>query len=201
MKRKRDRRRMPCVGDDRRARFDAEAVVHLRAVYNAALRLTRDPERARDLTQESMLRAFRAFDTYQTGTNARAWLLKVVYSVFVNQYHQGRRTPATESIEALEMQHGFEPAAPSAPTADPWQPEGWTEPIVRDALDRLPDDFRTAVLLVDVEELSYEEAATVMGCAVGTVRSRLFRARRLLAAALTELARAQGRISSKAGTA
>lgn len=192
---------MPVVADDRRARFDAEAVVHLRIVYNAALRLTRDPERARDLTQESMLRAFRAFDTYQPGTNARAWLLKVVYSVFVNQYHRERRTPATESIEALEMQHGFEPVAPATPSPDPWQPEGWTEPVVREALDRLPDDFRTAVLLVDVEELSYEEAATVMDCPVGTVRSRLFRARRLLAAALTDLARAQGRIPSKAGTA
>lgn len=185
--------------DDRRTRFDAEAVVHLRAVYNAALRLTRDADRARDLTQDAMLRAFRAFDTFQPGTNARAWLLKVVYSVFVNQYHQSRRLPSAESIEALEAQHGFEPPAAAAPLLDPWQPEGWTEPAVREALDRLPDEFRWAVLLVDVEELTYEEAAVVMECAVGTVRSRLFRARRLLAAALASFAR-ERRIPTRAET-
>lgn len=188
------------MSDDRRARFDAEAVVHLRAVYNAALRLTRDPDRARDLTQDAMLRAFRAFDTFQSGTNARAWLLKVVYSVFVNQYHHDRRVPSSESIEALEAEHGFEPVAAPSPLPDPWQPDGWTEPAVRQALDRLPDEFRTAVLLVDVEELTYEEAASVMGCAVGTVRSRLFRARRLLAAALASFARTPRPIPTKAGT-
>jgi RNA polymerase sigma-70 factor, ECF subfamily len=187
------------VHEDRRARFDAEAVVHLRAVYNAALRLTRDPERARDLTQDAMLRAFRAFDTFRAGTNARAWLLKVVYSVFVNQYHHDRRSPSTESIEALEARDGFEPAAAPVPLIDPWQADGWTEPVVREALDRLPDEFRTAVLLVDVEELTYEEAASVMGCAVGTIRSRLFRARRLLATALAGLAPQPGRFPSKAG--
>lgn len=189
---------MAGVSDQRRARFDAEAVPHLRAVYNAAYRLTRDSDRARDLTQDAMLRAYRAFDTFTAGTNARAWLLKITYSVFVNQYHHDRRGPVTQSIEALEQERGFEPSAPADTRSDPWQPDGFTEPVVREALDRLPDDFRTAVLLVDVEELSYEEAAQVMGCAVGTVRSRLFRARRILAAALTTLA-PRTTASSKAG--
>lgn len=184
------------VTDERRARFDAEALVHLAAVHGAAYRLTRDADRARDLTQDAMLRAWRAFDTFTPGTNARAWLLRIVYSVFVNHYHRDRRAPATQSIEALEMHHGFEPVSPSAPVPDPWQPEGWSEPAVRAALDALPDDFRTVVLLVDVEELSYEEAAVVMDCAVGTVRSRLFRARRLLAASLRELALAQRRVTT-----
>lgn len=184
---------MAGVTDERRARFDTEALAHLGAVYGAAYRLTRDADRARDLSQDAMLRAWRAFDTYTPGTNARAWLLKIVYSVFVNDYHRDRRAPATQSIEALEMQHGFEPVSPSAPVPDPWQPEGWTEPAVREALDALPGDFRDAVLLVDVEELSYEEAAVVMDCAVGTVRSRLFRARRLLASSLRAWAPAQRR--------
>ena len=186
------------VTDERRRRFDAEMLGHLRAVYHASYRFTRDTDKARDLTQDVMVRAWRAFDTYAGGTNARAWLLKIVYSVFVNQYHRDRRTPATQSIETLEMQHGFEPVAAATPMPDPWQPEGWSEPDVRAALDALPDDFRAAVLLVDVEELSYEEAAGVMDCAVGTVRSRLFRARRLLAASLKDLALAQGRISTRA---
>lgn len=177
--------------DERRARFDAEAVVHLRDVYNAAYRLTRDADRARDLTQDAMLRAFRAFDGFTPGTNARAWLLKVVYSVFINQYHHHRRSPATQSIEALEMQHGFEPASPASPMPDPWQPDGWSEPVVRRALEALPEEFRATVLLVDVEELTYEEAASVLDCAVGTVRSRLFRARRLLAASLRDYAASQ----------
>ena len=185
------------VTDERRARFDTEALVHLGAVYGAAYRLTRDADRARDLSQDAMLRAWRAFDTYTPGTNARAWLLRIVYSIFVNDYHHDRRAPATQSIEALEMQHGFEPVSPSAPVPDPWQPEGWTEPVVREALDALPDDFRAAVLLVDVEELSYEEAAVVMDCAVGTVRSRLFRARRLLGASLRAWALAQRRVTTK----
>jgi len=185
------------VTDERRARFDTEALVHLGAVYGAAYRLTRDADRARDLSQDAMLRAWRAFGTYTPGTNARAWLLRIVYSIFVNDYHRDRRAPATQSIEALEMQHGFEPVSPAAPVPDPWQPEGWTEPAVREALDALPDDFRTAVLLVDVEELSYEEAAVVMDCAVGTVRSRLFRARRLLGASLRALAPAQRRVITK----
>ena len=184
--------------DDRRARFDAEAVVHLRAVYHAAYRLTRNPDKARDLAQDTMLRAFRAFDTFSTGTNARAWLLKITYSVFINQYHHDRRRPHTQSIDELETERGFEAASPAAPMPDPWQPRGWSEPVVTAALEALPDDFRTAVLLVDVEELSYEEAAAAMDCAVGTVRSRLFRARRLLAASLADLARTQGHVTTKA---
>lgn len=181
--------------DDRRARFDAEIVVHLRAAYSAAWRLTRDGDRARDLVQDALLRAFAAFDTYTQGTNARAWLLKIVYRVFVNQYHHDRRAPVTLSIEALEERHGFDPAAPASTPGDPWQPDGWTEPDVRAALEALPAEFRATVLLVDVEDLSYEEAATVMDCAVGTVRSRLFRARRLLAAALRNLAVGRRRVS------
>jgi RNA polymerase sigma-70 factor, ECF subfamily len=188
------------VTDDRRARFDAEAVVHLRAVYNAAYRFTRNRDSARDLTQDTMLRAFRAFDTFTTGTNARAWLLKVAYSIFINQYHRDRRRPQTQSIDELEEHHGFEAASPPAPLPDPWQPHGWSEPVVVAALEALPDDFRTAVLLVDVEELSYDEAAMVMDCAVGTVRSRLFRARRLLAASLEDLARTEGHVTTKAET-
>lgn len=184
--------------DERRDRFDAEATVHLGAVYKAACRLTRDADRARDLTQDAMLRAYRAFDTYTSGTNARAWLLSIVYSVFVNQYHHNRRLPLTTSIEELEMHHGFEPVHPATPVPDPWQPAGWPEPAVREALDALPEDFRATVLLVDVEELSYEEAAAALGCPVGTVRSRLFRARRLLAATLRADARVGSRLSTKA---
>jgi RNA polymerase sigma-70 factor (ECF subfamily) len=178
------------VGDARRERFEVEAVVHLPDVYRAAYRLTRREDEARDVTQETMLRAYRTYDGFQSGTNARAWLLTIAYSVFVNRYHQQRRQPSQLSIEDLEARHADALAAPVTPALAPGVV--WTDGEVEDALADLPEAFRAAVLLVDVEELTYEEAAAALGCAVGTIRSRLFRARRLLAAALADFARDRG---------
>jgi RNA polymerase sigma-70 factor (ECF subfamily) len=176
--------------DDRRQRFETEALIHFKAVFNAACRLSRDRDRARDLAQEAMLRAYRTFDAFVPGTNARAWLLTIVYSVFVNQYHRQRREPAQISMEALEARHQRYLADPGAHLAA--STENWSEPEVEAAVAELPEAFRGALLLVDVEELTYEEAATALGVPVGTVRSRLFRARRLLAAALQDFAIRRG---------
>lgn len=181
---------------DRRRRFEDEALVHLTAVYNAALRFTRREDDARDLTQETLLRAYRAFDSYTSGTNARAWLLKILYGEFVNRYHANRRAP-TASIDDPD-EHIAEPSTPGLEPRALRLPADWTDEVVFDAVTSLPDTFRETVLLVDVEELSYQEAADVMGCAVGTVRSRLFRGRRALAAALEDYARGQGLLSRKA---
>jgi RNA polymerase sigma-70 factor (ECF subfamily) len=186
------------VTDGRRQRFEHEAVVHLKAVYNAAYRLARREDDARDLTQETMLRAFRTFDAFQSGTNARAWLLTILYSVFVNRYHKARRAPQHVSIEDLEARHAQWLSAPPVEMPDPWR-SVWGEPEVAEAVAQLPAVFRDTVWLVDVEQLTYEEAATVLGCAVGTVRSRLARARRVLAAALHDFARARGLGPEKAG--
>jgi RNA polymerase sigma-70 factor (ECF subfamily) len=179
------------VADDRRRRFEQEALVHLTAVYNAALRLTRREDDARDLVQETLLRAYKAFDSYTLGTNARAWLLKILYREFVNRYHAAR-LGATVSIDDPEQRNLTPSTPPAAAALEPGLPDAWTDAVVFDAVTALPDIYRETVLLVDVEELSYEEAADVMGCAVGTVRSRLFRARRALAAALGDYARQQG---------
>ncbi len=164
--------------------------MHLQAVYRSAWRLTRHAEDAADLTQDTMLRAYRAFDTYTPGTHARAWLLRILYTVFVNHYHRKRRAPASIPIEELEARYGIELAAP--PSSVEVGVGTWTEPEIAAALEELPDVFRHTVLLVDVEDLSYEEAARTLGCEVGTVRSRLFRARRLLAARLESVAQARG---------
>jgi RNA polymerase sigma-70 factor (ECF subfamily) len=175
------------VSDDRRARFERECLGHLDAVFRAARRFTRDADLARDLTQDTMVRAYRAFDGFTPGTNGRAWLLSIVYSVFVNDYHRRRRRPLEVSIEALEARYADRLlAAPVAGDAA----ARITDDDLLAALDGLPDEYRATVLLVDVDELTYEEAATTLGCAVGTVRSRLHRARRLLAAALGDVARA-----------
>lgn len=178
------------VNDSRRERFEAEAVVHLPAVYSAACRLTRREEDASDLAQETMLRAYRTFESFRPGTNARAWLLTILYSVFVNRYHRERREPVQVSIEEMESRYARVLAAPGSEPIITGSV--WTEWEVEMAVAELPEPFRAAVLLVDVEELTYEEAAAALGCAVGTVRSRLFRARRLLAAALADFARDRG---------
>ena len=186
------------MDDVRRARFEAEAVVYLRAVYSAAYRLARREDDARDLTQETMLRAFRTFDGFTPGTNARAWLLTILYSVFVNQYHRKRRAPAQVSIEDLEAKYARYLSAPDTPSPESRHASRDVE--IEAALAGLPEAFRATILLVDVEELSYEEAAAALGCAVGTVRSRLFRARRILAAALDDVARREGFAPRKAGS-
>lgn len=177
------------------ARFEAEALPWLDALYHKALHLTRSPEQAADLVQETCLRAFRTFGNFTEGTNCRAWLFTILYSIFINQYRKGQREPDLVSLDEWEETHQRELADPA------WDAEfdgllgaeqEWQEPEVAGALALLPPDFRAAVLLVDVEQLTYEEAAAVVNCPVGTLRSRLFRARRALFVQLRDYARLRG---------
>lgn len=177
------------------ARFERAALPLMDALYHKALVLTRRPEDARDLVQETYLRAYRNFASFTDGTNCKAWLFTIQYSIFVNKYRKAQREPDTISLD--EMDAAFEHALAD----ENWDADfatlagsalDWQEPEVREALARLPEDFRSAVLLVDVEELSYEEAAGVLACPVGTLRSRLARARRILFVALREYAQARG---------
>jgi len=175
------------VNDHTRARFEQEVLPHLTPVYNTALRLARSDPDARDLVQETMLRAFRTYDGFTPGTNARAWLFTILYSVFINRYRKARRDPDVLSMDDLAARFHQEFQAPVASEVRPA-----TAAEVERAVMALPEAFRTAVVLVDLEDLSYEEAAGVMDCPVGTLRSRLFRARRLLADALRTFAPAIG---------
>lgn len=176
---------------DRRERFERTALPFLGAVHGTARRLTRSAEDARELAQETYLRAFRTFESFRPGTNCKAWLLTILYSIFVNRYHKAKRTPKTVSLDGLEERLAAAPE--SAERASPaGRPPEWSDAEVEAAFERLPEDFRTVVLMVDVEELTYEEAAEALSCPVGTVRSRLFRARKLLAAALEDHARRAG---------
>jgi len=175
---------------DRRARFEAETLPLMPAVQRFALRLVRRPEDARDIAQDSYLRAFRTFENFRPGTNAKAWLFTIVYSVFVNRWHKERRESSV-SIEELEEEFPRllaveDPAAIRESLST--RPADWAQPEVDAALRRLPEAFRSALLLVDVEELTYEEAAAALGCPIGTLRSRLFRARKALYVALREFA-------------
>ena len=170
--------------DDLRSRFEIEALPHLEAVYNVARRLTRRDDEARDLTQEAFLRAYRKFSSFAAGTNCRAWLFTVTYSVFVNDYRRRQREPEPRSIDdaeadAAESAWPFAGATGGRVTSSPARAAAAAD--VEAALAELSDKFRVAVVLVDVEELSYEDAAAAMNCPVGTLRSRLFRARKRLA--------------------
>ncbi len=140
------------------------------------------------------MRAYRSFDAFEPGTNSRAWLFTILYSV-CNDHHRRERIRAAQSIEDFEERFGRPLAIedPRAQRAILEQPElGWRGTDAERALSELPEPFRRAVELVDLAEFSYEEAAQVVGCPVGTLRSRLFRGRRALASVLVESARTLG---------
>jgi RNA polymerase sigma-70 factor, ECF subfamily len=178
----------------KRTAFEAAAVPFMPSLYNTALRLTHRTEDAADLVQETYLRAYRTFENFTPGTNCKAWLLTILYSIFINQYRQAKRRPAMESLDDLEER--FHQVAQAAiPALDATTVEAWGSrwsPEVERALRQLPEDLRAPLLLVDIEGLSYEEAASVLGCAVGTVGSRLFRGRKSLFVMLQEFAHQAG---------
>ena len=186
------------VAPERRARFEAIAMPFMGVLYSAALRWTRQPADASDLVQETYLRAYRTFDSFEAGTNAKAWLLAIAYSIFVNRYRKQQREPHAVSIEEVGDWHiAFAASSTESPEEQYGRDRMTTE--VEAALGELPELFRAAVLLVDVGDLSYEEAATALGCPVGTLRSRLHRARKLLLTALTGYARRAGYLKGGTG--
>ncbi len=171
----------------RRAGFEALALPLAPLLRGVARRLTGRREAADDLVQETFLRAYRTFDGFTPGTNARAWLLTILYSIHANARDAQRRTAGTMSIEEMEdrFEREVEIADEAALRSIEENPRlTWEGSDVERALAALPDPFRTAVVLVDLEDLTYDEAADVLGCPVGTIRSRLARARRALAASL-----------------
>ena len=177
--------------ENKRVQFEVAALPFTKPLYNTALRLTHRPENASDLVQETYLRAYRTFHNFTVGTNCKAWLFTILYSVFVNKYRKEQREPEAVSIDELEekFQHCLATAE--------WDPHLVLNPMevgteMDQALSRLPEAFCLALLLVDVEEMTYEEAAAVLNCPVGTVRSRLFRARKLLFVELQQYALKKG---------
>lgn len=157
-------------------------------LYNGAMRLAQNRTIAEDLTQETYLRAYRTFDAFVPGTNAKAWLFTILYSVFINRYHRERRQPVT--MPPAEVEQALVAADASAGVEPPHdRPD---DAAIRAAVVALPDDYRAAVELVDLLDLSYEEAAASLRLKSGTLKSRLFRARKLLFTTLTAYARERG---------
>ena len=167
---------------DRRGLFEQEALPHLDALYTAALRLTRDENDARDLLQETTLRAFRFFHQFTPGTNCRAWLLTILHNNFRNGWRRATREAIAMSPEEYERElesesfrtHGWETDPERMLTARMIGGE------IGAALDTLPEDFRAVLLLIDVHDLNYHEAAQVIGVPIGTIKSRVSRGRAMM---------------------
>ena len=160
-----------------------QCVQHLDALYATALRLTSNPGDAKDLVQDAYVKALRFEDKFRAGTNLKAWMNRILVNTFINKYRRKtRERNAAEEFADEPIYENFYSRQEQRRTADP--ESAMFGRLVRDdilrALNEMPDDFRTAVILADVEEMSYKEIAGAMSCPVGTVMSRLYRGRRLL---------------------
>ncbi len=176
---------------DLKAEFERVALPYLSNLYRAAFYLTKNKAEAEDLVQETYLRAFGFFDNFEPGTNCKAWLLTILRNLFINRYHQKTREPETFDWE--EINHGYHSSLEDGEQSSRGNPESLlsSKVIVQKigtALKELPEEFRTAIVLVDIEELTYQEAGKVMGCPIGTVRSRVYRGRQILQGALRDYA-------------
>ncbi len=176
----------------KREEFEREALVHLDTLYNVAVRLCGNSSDADDLVQDTVMKAFRAWDKYEPGTNCRAWLLTIMRNTFINQYRRESRRPSAVHYDSVEDSSVFE-------AVQDRDPEGSffrfiVDAEVKQAIQDLPEEFRVPVVLSDVEGMSYAEIAEILGVPVGTVKSRLFRGRRRLQQRLYEYALEMGYI-------
>jgi RNA polymerase sigma-70 factor (ECF subfamily) len=181
-----------------RERFDREVMPLLSSLYPAALRMTRNPADAEDLVQETFLRAYRGFAGFQEGTNLKAWLYRILTNSFINTYRKKQREPVTvEGPDDLDEWYLFDRlgARHVEPSAETEVLDTIPDEDVKRALESLPEGFRLAVLLADVEGFSYKEIAEMMGIPIGTVMSRLHRGRKALEKALWETAKERGIVS------
>jgi RNA polymerase sigma-70 factor (ECF subfamily) len=175
--------------------FDEEALPHLDALYRVALRLTADTSQAEDLVQDTMLKAYRAWKQYRPGTNAKGWLLTILRNTFINDYRRRKHEPVAMNLEAIEPHALYR----SMQEADP---EGTffsqiVDDKVLEAIDALDPEFREVLVLSDVEGMRYAEIAETLQIPIGTVKSRLFRARRQLQAELYAHAVEEGYIQPR----
>jgi RNA polymerase sigma-70 factor, ECF subfamily len=179
------------------ARFAELAMPYMDALYSAALRMTRNPADAEDLVQETYLRAYRGFGGFKDGTNLKAWLYKILTNTFINIYRAKKRRPQETDFDDVEefslyRRMGGIEAADTERTPETEVLDAMPDEVVKEALESLPEQFRMAVLLADVEGFSYKEIAEIMDVPVGTVMSRLHRGRKQLQRRLWEFGRDRG---------
>ncbi|MEO7837192.1 MAG: sigma-70 family RNA polymerase sigma factor [Acidimicrobiales bacterium] len=184
--------------------FVEQAMEHMPSLYSAALRMTHNPADAEDLVQETYLKAYRSFATFQQGTNLKAWLYRILTNTFINSYRAKKRRPEQADVDDVEdlflyRRLGGLEAAAAGRSAEDEVLETFTDSDVKDALEALPEQFRIAVLLADVEGFSYKEIAAILDVPIGTVMSRLHRGRRALQKALFEFGMRRGLVGERDG--
>lgn len=173
--------------------FEDEIIPHLDAMYNFALRLTSNPNSAEDLVQDSIVKAFRFFSSYEKGTNAKAWLFRILKNSYINNYRKRSKQP--NQVDYDEVASFYETIRADRTDTSDLEDRMFRELIDDDiskALDELPEDFKTVVLLCDIEDFTYEEIANMLDVPIGTIRSRLHRGRNLLKKQLLEYAQKRG---------
>jgi RNA polymerase sigma-70 factor (ECF subfamily) len=185
---------------ERTKRFERDALQYMNQLYAAAMRYTKNPEDAQDLVQDTYIKAYNSFHQFEPGTNLKAWLYRVLTTTFINTYRKDQRRPQTSDSELEDWQI----AEASSHTSDQGKStedvvlENLPDSDIKNALAEIPEEFRMAVYLADVEGFSYKEIAEIVGVPAGTVMSRLHRGRKQLREKLTDYARERGYV--KGGT-
>ncbi|MCI0542840.1 MAG: sigma-70 family RNA polymerase sigma factor [Actinobacteria bacterium] len=179
------------------ATFEKDALEYARQLYSAAMRMTRNPADAEDLVQETFLKAYRAYDSFEEGTNLKAWLYRILTNTFINKYRSDSRRPRQTDLGDVEDLYMYRriasgDSAEAARSAEERVLDGLVESDIKQAVEELPENFRLPVLLADLEGFSYKEIAEILDIPIGTVMSRLHRGRKAMQKRLWEFARQRG---------
>ena len=179
------------------ANFEQDAMQYARQLYSAAMRMTRNPSDAEDLVQETFLKAYRAYHTFEEGTNLKAWLYRILTNTYINKYRKDSRRPSEVDLGSVEDLYlyrniGSEESAEAARSTEERVLDGLVESDIKSAVEELPENFRMPVLLADLEGFSYKEIADILDIPIGTVMSRLHRGRKAMEKSLWDYAVKRG---------